>query len=148
MGLLTGLLTLPLAPVRGVAMVAEVLQEEAERELAAYQHAVQQVAALIVGAEGMRAEEIDRSRDVIEIAEIGVRRIEQRAEEAADRNQRQQDDAGYHRRPDRDQADLLQPESDAGARRRLLELVGVDLTIATFLKHGLSDPHIISVGIT
>jgi hypothetical protein len=37
MGLLTGLLTLPLAPVRGVAMIAELLAEEAERELAAQQ---------------------------------------------------------------------------------------------------------------
>ena len=34
MGLITGLLTLPLAPVRGVAWVAELLAEEAERELA------------------------------------------------------------------------------------------------------------------
>jgi len=33
MGLFTGLLTLPLAPVRGVAWVAEQLLEEAEREL-------------------------------------------------------------------------------------------------------------------
>jgi hypothetical protein len=35
MGLLTGILTLPLAPVRGVAWVTEVLAEEADRELAA-----------------------------------------------------------------------------------------------------------------
>jgi len=34
MGLITGILTLPLAPVRGVAWVAELLAEEAERELA------------------------------------------------------------------------------------------------------------------
>ena len=34
MGLITGLLTLPIAPVRGVAWVAEVVAEEAERELA------------------------------------------------------------------------------------------------------------------
>jgi uncharacterized membrane protein len=34
MGLITGLLTLPLAPVRGVAWVAEVLAEEADREMA------------------------------------------------------------------------------------------------------------------
>ena len=34
MGLITGLLTLPLAPVRGVVWVAELLAEEAERELA------------------------------------------------------------------------------------------------------------------
>ena len=33
MGLLTGLLTLPLAPVRGTLWVAERLLEEAEREL-------------------------------------------------------------------------------------------------------------------
>lgn len=33
MGLITGLLTLPLAPVRGVAWVTEKVAEEAEREL-------------------------------------------------------------------------------------------------------------------
>jgi hypothetical protein len=33
MGLISGLLLLPLAPVRGVAWVGEVLLEEAEREL-------------------------------------------------------------------------------------------------------------------
>jgi hypothetical protein len=33
MGLISGLLTLPLAPVRGVAWVAEKVAEEAEREL-------------------------------------------------------------------------------------------------------------------
>ena len=33
MGLITGLLTLPLAPVRGVAWVAEKVAEEAELEL-------------------------------------------------------------------------------------------------------------------
>jgi hypothetical protein len=33
MGLLSGLLTLPLAPVRGVAWVAEVIYRQAEREL-------------------------------------------------------------------------------------------------------------------
>jgi hypothetical protein len=37
MGLITGLLTLPLAPVRGVAWIGEVLAEEADRELAAAQ---------------------------------------------------------------------------------------------------------------
>jgi type VI protein secretion system component VasK len=34
MGLITGLLTLPLAPVRGVAWTAELLAEEARRQLA------------------------------------------------------------------------------------------------------------------
>jgi hypothetical protein len=33
MGLLTGLLTLPLAPLRGTVWIAEKLAEEAEREL-------------------------------------------------------------------------------------------------------------------
>lgn len=33
MGLFTGLITLPIAPVRGVAWVAEQLVEEAERQL-------------------------------------------------------------------------------------------------------------------
>jgi uncharacterized membrane protein len=33
MGLITGLLTLPLAPMRGVVWVGEQLQAEAEREL-------------------------------------------------------------------------------------------------------------------
>ena len=35
MGLITGLLTLPLAPVRGVAAIAEVIAEQADRELQA-----------------------------------------------------------------------------------------------------------------
>jgi hypothetical protein len=33
MGLITGVLTLPLAPVRGVAWIAEQLAEEADRQL-------------------------------------------------------------------------------------------------------------------
>jgi hypothetical protein len=33
MGLISGVLTLPLAPVRGVAWIAEVLHEEAGRQL-------------------------------------------------------------------------------------------------------------------
>ena len=34
MGLISGLLTLPLAPVRGVAIIGELLAEEAQREMA------------------------------------------------------------------------------------------------------------------
>jgi hypothetical protein len=37
MGMLTGLLLLPVAPVRGVGWVVNVLSEEAERELASRQ---------------------------------------------------------------------------------------------------------------
>ena len=46
MGLLTGLLTLPLAPVRGVAWVAEKVAEEAERELYDEQRILRELAEL------------------------------------------------------------------------------------------------------
>jgi len=43
MGLLTGLLTLPLAPVRGTIWVAERLLEEAERQLDSPEAVEQQI---------------------------------------------------------------------------------------------------------
>jgi len=46
MGVITGLLTLPLAPVRGVAWVAEALAQEAERELAALESPERELADL------------------------------------------------------------------------------------------------------
>jgi hypothetical protein len=46
MGLITGLLTLPLAPVRGVAWVAEQVAEEAEREMNDETRIKRQLAAL------------------------------------------------------------------------------------------------------
>jgi hypothetical protein len=45
MGLLTGLLTLPLAPVRGTMWIAEQLLAEAERELNSPEAIEQQLAA-------------------------------------------------------------------------------------------------------
>ena len=48
MGLISGLLTLPLAPVRGVVWVGEVLQEEAERTLAEQQSPQRRLAELDV----------------------------------------------------------------------------------------------------
>jgi Gas vesicle protein G len=65
MGLITGLLTLPLAPVRGVAWIAEQVREEAERQWmdpAALQEALDDVqarreAGLIDDAEADRLEE-------------------------------------------------------------------------------------------
>jgi len=45
MGLLTGLLTLPLAPVRGTIWIAERLTEEAERQLRDPKVIEQQLAA-------------------------------------------------------------------------------------------------------
>jgi hypothetical protein len=46
MGLISGLLTLPLAPVRGVAWVAEQLHEEAERQLRSPQAIQERLAEL------------------------------------------------------------------------------------------------------
>jgi hypothetical protein len=46
MGLFTGLLTLPLAPVRGVVWVSERLLEEAERELYDENRILAELAAL------------------------------------------------------------------------------------------------------
>jgi hypothetical protein len=65
MGLITGLLTLPLAPVRGVAWIAEQVRQEAEREWndpAALQDALDDVqarreAGLIDDAEADRLED-------------------------------------------------------------------------------------------
>ena len=65
MGLITGLLTLPLAPVRGVAWIAEQVREEAERQWmdpAALQEALHDVqarreAGLIDDTEADRLEE-------------------------------------------------------------------------------------------
>ena len=65
MGLITGLLTLPLAPLRGVAWIAEQVREEAERQWmdpAALQEALDDVqarreAGLIDDTEADRLEE-------------------------------------------------------------------------------------------
>ena len=65
MGLITGLLTLPLAPVRGVAWIAEQVRQEAERQWndpAAVRDALDDVqarreAGLIDDAEADRLEE-------------------------------------------------------------------------------------------
>lgn len=58
MGLITGLLTLPLAPVRGVGWVAEKLAEEAERELYDEQRIMRELGALEAAKDdGMISEE-------------------------------------------------------------------------------------------
>jgi hypothetical protein len=76
MGLLTGILTLPLAPVRGVAWIGEVLAEEAERELAALnspQRALAELEALRASGELSEEEYAEREAELIElvIAERG-----------------------------------------------------------------------------
>lgn len=60
MGLLTGLLTLPLAPVRGVSWVAEQLLEEAERELYDENNIRAQLLALELAYEDGEIDETER----------------------------------------------------------------------------------------
>jgi Gas vesicle protein G len=60
MGLFTGLLTLPLAPVRGVVWVAEQLVEEAERELYDERSIRREMLALELAFEDGEIDEVDR----------------------------------------------------------------------------------------
>ena len=70
MGLITGILTLPLAPVRGVAALGEVIAEEAERKLAAENDPARALAELDVArASGEIGEE--------EAAELEAQLIEE-----------------------------------------------------------------------
>ena len=67
MGLITGLLTLPLAPVRGVAWVAEQVAEEAERELNDETRVRRELAVLQMELEEGRndEEEYERREDAL-----------------------------------------------------------------------------------
>jgi Gas vesicle protein G len=69
MGLLTGLLTLPLAPVRGTMWVAERLLEEAQREL----DDPQNIEAQLLDAEA-RYERGEMSEEEYEILEDALMR--------------------------------------------------------------------------
>jgi len=70
MGLISGLVTLPLAPVRGVAWIADKVAEEAERELYDEANVMAQLAAL------------DAAHDA---GEIGDERYETYADELLER---------------------------------------------------------------
>jgi hypothetical protein len=77
MGLLTGLLTLPLAPVRGVVWVAEAVAEEAAREqarLASPERALAELEA--ARASGELTEEEFAAREAELIDAIIVARLE------------------------------------------------------------------------
>jgi hypothetical protein len=64
MGLFTGLLTLPLAPVRGVVWVADQLATEAERQLYDEQRILAELAVLELDAEdGKLSDEEIRARE-------------------------------------------------------------------------------------
>jgi len=70
MGILTGLLTLPLAPVRGVVWVAEALAEEAERELEVLnspQRALAELEAARAAGELSEEEFAEREAELIEL---------------------------------------------------------------------------------
>jgi hypothetical protein len=76
MGLLSAILTLPLAPVRGVAWIGEVVAEEAERELQALespQRALAELEAARAAGELSEAEYAELEAELIElvIAERG-----------------------------------------------------------------------------
>jgi hypothetical protein len=71
MGLISGLLTLPLAPVRGVAWVAEVVGEEADRQLEAAQspqRAMADLEAARATGEISEEEAAEREAELIELA--------------------------------------------------------------------------------
>jgi hypothetical protein len=74
MGLVTGLLTLPLAPVRGVGWIAEQLAEQAELELYDEQRIMRELAALELAHE---AGDIDDAQ-----LESGTDALLERLEEA------------------------------------------------------------------
>jgi hypothetical protein len=67
MGLITGLLTLPLAPVRGVMWVGEQLQHEAERELDQPARLRRELAALQAALERgeLDEDEFERREDAL-----------------------------------------------------------------------------------
>ncbi len=69
MGLITGVLLLPLAPVRGIGWVAEVLRDEAERELAQRDspaRALEEIAAAVATGEMSPEEAEAREAEIIE----------------------------------------------------------------------------------
>ena len=83
MGLITGLLTLPLAPVRGTMWIAEQLLEQAERELDADEQLRQRLEALQIALE---LGEIDAAQYEQEEQELLAQFESRRDEtEAADR---------------------------------------------------------------
>lgn len=65
MGLLTGLLTLPLAPVRGVDWLARRMAEEADRELCATSQIRAELRSLAVAADAglLTDEEFERAEE-------------------------------------------------------------------------------------
>ena len=77
MGLLSGLVTLPLAPLRGVVLVAEQVRRQAEEayyDPASIRAELEQVAALREAGELSDEEATSREDDLIERLMVGQRR--------------------------------------------------------------------------
>jgi hypothetical protein len=69
MGLITGILLLPLAPVRGVAWLAQIIIDEAEREKAQQEspeRALEEIAAALASGEISPEEAEAREAEIIE----------------------------------------------------------------------------------
>jgi hypothetical protein len=85
-GLFTGLLTLPLAPVRGVVWVAEALVEEAERQLYDERAIRRDLLALELAFEDGEIDELerrDREEELLQRLEISRARAAAAREEAS-----------------------------------------------------------------
>jgi hypothetical protein len=83
-GLFTALLTLPLAPVRGVAWVAEQVAEEAERQLYDEEYILSDLLRLELDAEDGLLDEEERGRQEDELLErLAASRSRSRPEQRA-----------------------------------------------------------------
>jgi hypothetical protein len=83
MGLFTGLLTLPLAPVRGVVWVAEQVAEEADRQLYDEDRIRGELVQLEIEAEEGRLDEEERQRMEDDLFErLAVAQARKRGEDA------------------------------------------------------------------
>jgi hypothetical protein len=86
MGLFTGLLTLPLAPVRGVVWVAEQVAEEADRQLYDEDRIRGELVQLEIEAEEGRLDEEERQRMEDDLFErLAVAQARKRGEDAGPR---------------------------------------------------------------
>lgn len=82
MGLITGLLTLPLAPVRGAAWVADQVAQEADRQLYDEENILRELAALEMAVEDGEMTEDERAREEDDLLErLNVARARKREAE-------------------------------------------------------------------
>ena len=82
MGLITGLLTLPLAPVRGAAWVADQVAQEADRQLYDEDRILRELAALEMAVEDGEMTEEERAREEDDLLErLNVARARRREAE-------------------------------------------------------------------